>query len=205
MSKYRDHRQPRQHGFDVDQSGDRSEPSYFRRSNAAPSVPADVGAPAVDAEVLWFNTEKGFGFVRLPDGSDAYLHTTKLQAAGHSTLSEGDRLSVRTEAGARGPQVAEVLHVSAGARSAIEPPPFRADMREMQSTVGAQEGVGTVKWYNETKGFGFIGLEDGRSDVFVHASAVTRSGLSTLDEGQRLTVRYIQGAKGLEARSIHTS
>jgi CspA family cold shock protein len=46
--------------------------------------------------------------------------------------------------------------------------------------------VGTVKWYNPTKGFGFITPEGGGSDVFVHVSAVERSGLGSLNEGQRV-------------------
>ena len=47
--------------------------------------------------------------------------------------------------------------------------------------------VGTVKWFNATKGFGFIKPEDGAADIFVHASAVERSGLGTLVEGQRVS------------------
>lgn len=47
--------------------------------------------------------------------------------------------------------------------------------------------IGTVKWFNPTKGFGFIAPEDGSADVFVHISAVERSGLGTLSEGQRVS------------------
>ncbi|GJD81730.1 cold-shock protein [Methylobacterium gregans] len=47
--------------------------------------------------------------------------------------------------------------------------------------------IGTVKWFNGTKGFGFIQPEDGSKDVFVHISAVERSGMQTLSEGQRLS------------------
>jgi CspA family cold shock protein len=46
--------------------------------------------------------------------------------------------------------------------------------------------IGTVKWFNPTKGFGFIQPEDGSKDVFVHISAVERAGLGTLSEGQRV-------------------
>ena len=47
--------------------------------------------------------------------------------------------------------------------------------------------TGTVKWFNSTKGFGFIQPDDGGSDVFVHISAVERAGLRTLNEGQRIS------------------
>jgi len=47
--------------------------------------------------------------------------------------------------------------------------------------------IGTVKWFNSTKGFGFIQPEDGSSDVFVHISAVERAGLSNLEEGQKVS------------------
>ena len=64
--------------------------------------------------------------------------------------------------------------------------------------------IGTVKWFNETKGFGFIQPEGGSKDVFVHISAVQRAGMSTLTEGQRvsfevLTERGKQAAGNLKA------
>lgn len=50
---------------------------------------------------------------------------------------------------------------------------------------------GTVKWFNSTKGYGFIAPEDGSKDVFVHVSAVERAGLKTLNEGQRVSYEII--------------
>ena len=50
---------------------------------------------------------------------------------------------------------------------------------------------GTVKWFNSQKGFGFIQPDDGSKDVFVHISAVERAGMSTLNEGQRLTYEIV--------------
>ena len=52
--------------------------------------------------------------------------------------------------------------------------------------------IGTVKWFNGTKGFGFIQPDDGGSDVFVHISAVERAGLRTLNEGQKITYELEQ-------------
>ena len=69
--------------------------------------------------------------------------------------------------------------------------------------VGATiESIGTVKMYKADKGFGFVGQDAGGKDVFVHASALARAGLSGLAEGQRVRMQIGQGQKGLEARSI---
>ncbi|MBM3516338.1 MAG: cold-shock protein [Alphaproteobacteria bacterium] len=56
--------------------------------------------------------------------------------------------------------------------------------------------VGTVKWFNATKGYGFIQPDDGSKDVFVHISAVERSGLGSLREGQRVNFELERGQQG---------
>lgn len=56
--------------------------------------------------------------------------------------------------------------------------------------------TGTVKWFNSTKGFGFIQPEDGSKDVFVHISAVERAGLNGLQEGQKLSYALERGQQG---------
>jgi len=61
--------------------------------------------------------------------------------------------------------------------------------------------TGTVKWFNPTKGYGFIEPEDGSKDVFVHISAVERAGLSTLNEGQKVEFDLEPGRNGKTAAS----
>jgi CspA family cold shock protein len=56
--------------------------------------------------------------------------------------------------------------------------------------------LGTVKWFNPTKGFGFIQPDSGGKDVFVHISAVQRAGMETLEEGQRLEFQVVPGRDG---------
>ena len=65
--------------------------------------------------------------------------------------------------------------------------------------------TGTVKWFNESKGYGFIAPEDGSKDVFVHISAVERSGLSTLADGQKVSFETEEGNKGPQAANIQVS
>jgi CspA family cold shock protein len=67
------------------------------------------------------------------------------------------------------------------------------------------EQQGTVKWYNQAKGFGFIAPEDGGKDVFVHASALRRAGLTELAEGQRVMIQITQGQQGPDAASIRVA
>jgi CspA family cold shock protein len=62
--------------------------------------------------------------------------------------------------------------------------------------------VGTVKWFNAEKGFGFIAPEDGSPDVFAHYSAIATSGYRTLDENQKVEFDLAQGPKGPQAENI---
>jgi len=62
--------------------------------------------------------------------------------------------------------------------------------------------TGTVKWFNESKGFGFIAPDQGGDDVFVHFSAIQASGFKTLAEGQKVNYEVQQGPKGLQAANV---
>jgi cold shock protein len=61
--------------------------------------------------------------------------------------------------------------------------------------------VGTVKWFNDSKGFGFISRESG-ADVFVHFRAIQGTGFRTLQEGQKVSFKVVQGQKGLQADEV---
>jgi CspA family cold shock protein len=206
MGKYRDHRQARRHGSESDQNVESSEPAYFQRRPTAPAPPAVGTAPASDAEVLWFNGEKGFGFVKLSDGSDAFLHVSKLQAVGHNSLPDGALLKVRTEPGQKGAQVVEVVAVELGGGDGQATPAHSSRPASAGARRGAEpleeEATGVVKSYDPQKGYGFIKMTNGADDVFVHATAISRSGLAALEPGQNVVVRYAQGQKGLDARSL---
>jgi cold shock protein len=62
--------------------------------------------------------------------------------------------------------------------------------------------TGTVKWFNDAKGFGFITPEDGSKDCFVHHTAIKAEGFKTLAEGQRVEFEVVQGQKGPAAQNV---
>src|SRR6266446_1506957 len=113
-----------QRGYDDDYT------AQHRVAERLPSNPRPSAPPAsepVESIVKWFNPEKGFGFVTLADGSDAFLHVRLLEAAGHSSVAEGMRVKVRIGPGQKGPQVSEVIEVDKSktrAASTTEQQPF---------------------------------------------------------------------------------
>lgn len=173
--------------------------------------------PERQAKVKWFNGEKGFGFVELTDGTgEAFLHISVVEGAGHSALESGTTLTVRVGQGAKGPQITEITAVDAstaepssrgprpggggggGGRPSFDRPPRSFDRAP---TGPAEERDGQVKWYDPKKGFGFVAVE-GSKDVFIHRSVLAREGITELQEGQRIHMRVVPGAKGLEATSV---
>lgn len=65
--------------------------------------------------------------------------------------------------------------------------------------------IGTVKWFNDTKGFGFITPDDGGDDLFAHFSAIQARGFKTLSEGQRVSFEITTGPKGKQASNIQAA
>ena len=62
--------------------------------------------------------------------------------------------------------------------------------------------TGTVKWFNDAKGFGFITPDDNSADLFVHHTAIQIQGFRTLKEGQRVSFEAVRGAKGMQAQNV---
>jgi CspA family cold shock protein len=155
--------------------------------------------------VKWFSPEKGFGFVELADGSgDAFLHGSLLAQNGISAVQPGETLEVRVGPGHKGPHVTEVLSVNSSTASpvAAQRSNLRSATSYSPSSDTAVEETGRVKWFNTEKGYGFITRDSGAEDLFVHISAVERSGLTGLSEGDRVIVDIAEGRKGLEAVKI---
>jgi len=197
MGRYKDYnRGTGRGGFDDEKRSDRSSAGSWSDHRSTSQSPEPV-----EAIVKWFNAEKGFGFVDVVGGSEAFIHIRQLEAAGHRSVTEGVRVKVRVVQGQKGPEVVDVIEVLSGTE-AVESSAVRSRATPSQVTGRVAESLGTVKLYKAEKGFGFIGQDGGGKDVFVHATALARAGLSGLAEGQRVRMQIGQGQKGLEVQTI---
>jgi CspA family cold shock protein len=140
--------------------------------------------------VKFFNASKGFGFVARDDGGeDVFVHISAVEQAGLQGLASGQPLAF-TLVERNGKVSAIDLKIEG------EPLPIEefAPRRDGDRPGGArgrrqltgERTSGTVKFFNTTKGFGFIARDDGQADAFVHISAVQRAGMTGLDEGDRV-------------------
>jgi cold shock protein len=198
-----DFRHSRRRDFDADTYHPQPRAFGTRPRFSQPRFEAPSGPP-VRGVVKWFNPEKGFGFVELSDGSgDAFLHGSVLAQSGINPVQPGETLEVRVGAGHKGPHVTEVLSVDSTTAAPSQRSRFRVETSNGPSTDKAVEETGTVKWFNAERGYGFIALADGGGkDVFVHVSALEKSGLTGLSEGQSVVVDVVEGRKGPEAARV---
>jgi CspA family cold shock protein len=130
--------------------------------------------------VKFFNAQKGFGFIQREDGGeDVFVHISAVERAGLEGLAEGQGLEFTLVD--RGGKISASDLSVVGDVIAVEK---REPAPQRQLT--GEKATGTVKFFNSMKGFGFITRDDGQPDAFVHISAVERSGLRGLNEGDRL-------------------
>ena len=128
--------------------------------------------------VKFFNGQKGFGFIQQETGGeDVFVHISAVERAGLEGLAEGQELEFNLVD--RGGKVsAQDLQVVGEVIAVQQAGPPKRELT-------GEKATGTVKFFNATKGFGFLVRDDGQPDAFVHISAVERSGLSGINEGER--------------------
>ena len=134
--------------------------------------------------VKFFNGQKGFGFIQQDGGGeDVFVHISAVERAGLEGLAEGQELEFNLvdrggKVSAQDLQVVgDVIPVESRGGGDRESAPRRE--------LTGEKATGTVKFFNSMKGFGFLTRDDGQPDAFVHISAVERSGLAGINEGER--------------------
>lgn len=164
------------------------------------SEPVDL--VEITGVIKWFDVAKGFGFI-VPDNgsSDVLLHVTCLRRDGFQTILEGTRVVALIQRRDRGFQAFRILSMDTS--TAVHPsqlPPVRTHVQVTPSS-GLERVL--VKWFNRTKGFGFLTRGEGTEDIFVHMETLRRYGITELRPGQTVLVRFGDGDKGLMAAEIH--
>jgi len=195
-----------------------------------------ISQASAKGKVKWFNATKGYGFITLDNGGDAFCHASALQATGHSDVQPGTTIICDLADSQRGLQVVTVHSVDISTAEA----PSRGPRREFGGGGGGYGGgrdfggggrdfggggrdfggggggyghhrdsapsgpmvEGKVKFFNDQKGFGFVMPDNGSGDIYLHASALRRSGVQVVEPDQRIRYSTRQGNKGVEVDRV---
>ena len=195
---------------------------------------AAISQASAKGKVKWFNATKGYGFITLDNGGDAFCHASALQATGHSDVQPGTTIVCDLADSQRGLQVVTVHSVDVSTAEA----PSRGPRRDFggggygggrdfggggrdfggggrdfggggyggghhrDSAPSGPMVEGKVKFFNDQKGFGFVMPDNGSGDIYLHASALRRSGVQAVEPDQRIRYSTRQGNKGVEVDRV---
>jgi len=165
-----------------------------RSETAAPPVQARPEAQTIRiaGHIKWFEPSKGYGFILPddPDLGDVLLHMRCVQRGGFAAVPEGARIDCLAQRGRRGLQTISILSI---------------DMSVCSGTVvRAASGfsgdgpfvVARVKWFDHSKGFGFLTAGDGMKDIFLHIEVLKKFGVFEVRPGLKMLVRTADSGKG---------